>query len=389
MTSPDPDLQPAGHAGDDDSMDLFDVLLAFARRWRLLVIGPLAAGVVALGVSYLLPKTYTSKTVLLPPQQQQSAAAAALAQLGALSGVLGAATGINSPVDQYVALLQSTKIADRIVDAFDLMSVYEVQYRFQARRQLSANARIAAGRKDGLITIEVEDRDPKRAAAMANRYVTELYALTNELALTEAQQRRAFFEQQLRQTRENLVRAQQALEASGFSQGALRADAAAAAESYARLRAEATAAEVRLQTLRRQMADGSNEVQQAAATLSALRTQLARLEQSNSPNSDADYIGRYREFKYQETLFDLFARQFEVARIDESREGVLIQVVDEAKPAEWKTRPKRAQIAVTTTILTFIVLAAYALIRDRFARMEADPRSTTRLSTLRAALRRR
>jgi uncharacterized protein involved in exopolysaccharide biosynthesis len=382
MASPDPEFEPARTPSDEVSMDAFDLLLTLAKHWRLLAAGPLLAGVIGLGMSFLMIKTYVSRTVLLPPQQQQSAATAALSQLGALSGALGATTGLRSPADQYVALLQSTTIADRIVDAFELMRVYEVKFRFQARSELAANARISAGRKDGMITIEVEDTDAQRAADMANRFVDELRSLSNTLTLTEAQQRRAFFEQQLVSTRDRLASAQKALEASGFNQGALRADARAAAEGYARMRAETTAAEVRLQTLRRQLADNAPEVQAAAATLAALRAQLDKLTSpAAARDGSADYIGRYREFKYQETLFDLYARQFEIARLDESREGVLIQVVDPARPAEWKTRPKRANITVTTGLLSFMALAAYVLLRDRLSR------APSRLAAVRRALR--
>jgi uncharacterized protein involved in exopolysaccharide biosynthesis len=356
-------LSAAEFDRDDRSIRPLDVALVLARHWKLLLIGPLLAGLVALGATYLMKPIYTSRTVFLPPQQQQSAAAAAVAQFGALSGLAGAAAGIKSPADQYVTLLQSTTIADRLVDEFKLMHVYESKYRFEARKELANNSRISLGKKDGLITIEVEDTDPQRAAAIANRYVDELRRLTGQLSLTEAQQRRSFFEAQLVQTRDRLTKAQQALEASGFGQGALRADARAAAEGYARLRAEATAAEVRLQTLRRGLADSAPEVQQALSALGALRSQLAKLETSSDTSGGPDYVTKFREFKYEETLFDLFARQYELARVDESREGALVQVVDPATTPEYKSKPRRAFTAVATTMLSLLLLGVGVLVR--------------------------
>ena len=139
-----------------------------------------------------------------------------------------------------------------------------------------------------------------------------------------------------------MEKAQQALQASGFNVGALRAEPRAAAESYARLKAEITAAEVRTQVLRGSLADSAPEVQRQLAQLSALRAQLARLEQATDTNVGPDYLTKYREFKYRETLFELFARQYEIARVDESREGALIQIVDPAVPPEYKSKPKRA-----------------------------------------------
>jgi uncharacterized protein involved in exopolysaccharide biosynthesis len=287
---------------------------------------------------------------------------ATLASLGALGSLAAGGAGLRSPVDQYVALLQSHSVSFRIIERFDLRSVYDEELLVDTRDKLARNVRIAAGRKDGLITVEVEDRDPQRAASIANQYVDELRRVTGELALTEAQQRRAFFEAQLARTRDQLVRAQTALESSGIGQGAIKAEPRAAAERFARLQAEVTAAEVRIQTLRTSLVDSAPEMQQRLAQLAALREQLARAEQPAAQGS-ADYIGRFREFKYQETLFELFARQYEAARLDESREGALIQVVDVALPPERKSWPRRGLTAVLVTAGTLLSMIVWLVLR--------------------------
>jgi uncharacterized protein involved in exopolysaccharide biosynthesis len=343
---------------DEPGIDLGELISIVTAKWKLLVGGSLAAGVVALGISFLIPPTYTAKTMFLPPQQPQSAATTALASLGALSGLAGGLGGVKTAADQYVSLMQSVNVQDRLVDRFKLMAEYQSKYRFQARGTLSQNVRIMPGKKDGLITVEVDGSSPQLAADLANAHVEELRRLTGELALTEAQQRRAFFEAELKKTRERLAHAQQALQQSGFNPGALKTEPKAAAEAYARVKAEATAAEVKLQTLRRSMAESSAEVQQQQALLGALRTQLSKLESADRPDaSDVGYIGRYREYKYQESLFELFSRQFEAARLDESREGSLIQVVDPATPPEYKSKPKRAFIAAGVALITGLLLA--------------------------------
>lgn len=371
---------------DDEGIDLLDLALPLLQHWKPLLVAPLLVGLAALGASYLIAPTFTSRTVFLPPQQQQSAAASALASLGALSGLAGAAAGVKSPADQYVALLQSTTVTDRLIDEFKLMQVYDSKYRFEARKALADNTRVLIGKKDGLITVEVDDVVPQRAADIANRHVDELRRLSAGLALTEAQQRRTFFGDQLKKTRDELIVAQQALQASGFDAGALKAEPRAAAESYARLKAEATTAEVRLQTLRRSLADNATEVQQAQTLLGALRSQLSKAEASTNTPGSADYVSKYREFKYQETLFDLFSRQYEMARLDESREGALIQVVDVATPAEHKSKPKRAMIAIATTLLTLLALCVFVVMRHFWRQSAARPENAVKLAQLRAAL---
>lgn len=378
-----------GYAAGPSSLDL---LIALLQRWRLLVGGTITASLVALGVVFIIPPTFTAITTFLPPQQQQGIGSAALGQLGALVGLAGGAgAGLKTPADQYVALMQSVTVSDRLIDRFGLIDVYDVKYRYEARRELADNVRIIAGRKDGLIRVEVEDRDAKRATDIANQYVAELQLTTGQLALTEAQQRRVFFDDQLRATNKRLVSAQVALESSGFNPGALKTEPRAAVENYARLQAEATAAEVRLQTMRSRLADSAPEVVQQQSLLSALRSQLARTEASSQDRTGGpDYVGKYREFKYQEALFELYAKQFELARMDESREGALIQVVDVAQQPERRSSPRRGIIVLGVAAASFLLLALWvvigAVLRDRAA---VDPDLARRLDLLRNAWRSR
>lgn len=357
---------PVPMADEERSIELRELTAPLAGHLKLLIVGPLIAGLVAFAISYLIPPTFTATTTFMPPQQTQSSAAAALATLGTLGGLAASTSGLTNSGDRYVALMQSATVSDRLVDQFKLMDVYETKLRIDARKMLAENVRIALGKKDGLITVQVEDKSPERAADIANAFVVELRHITGTLAVTEAQQRRMFFERQLQESRDRLIRAQQTLESSGFNPGALKAEPRAAAEAYARLKAEATAAELRLALLRNSLADGAPEVRQQQIKVSVLREQLARSEQAAVASGDSDYIGRYREFKYEETLFELYARQFELARADESREGALIQVVDAATPPERKSKPKRAMVAVGTTLVTLLLLLSGLVLRARF-----------------------
>jgi len=387
MDKPADNLATTEFADEEDSVSLLELAVPLAERWKLLVIGPIAAGLVAFGITALIPATYTARTTFLPPQQQQSAASSLLSSLGSLAGLAGGAANLRTPADQYVALMQSATVSDRIVDQFKLMEVYDAKYRIDARKELASNVHVTVGKKDGLITVEVDDKSPQRAADMANRLVDELRRMTDTIAVSEAQQRRKFFELQLHQTKDKLVQAQQALQASGFTQGALKAEPRSAAEGYARLKAEVTAAEVRLQTLRGSLSDSASEVQQQQIALAALRTQLLRLERTADPQGGPDYVSKYREFKYQETLFDLFAKQYELARVDESREGALVQVVDTATSPEKKSKPKRAIVALVTALLAGVTLALFFLARHTWRRAATDPANAGDIERLRTAFR--
>jgi len=349
-----------------DLADLDDVVgeplvprfLALARHWPALAIALLAGGAVGYGFSYAFAPTFQSATLFIPPQQQQGSATTALASLGALSSLVGGA-GIKSSTDQYISMLQSVTVSDSVIKRFDLAKVYETEFKDETRKILAKRVQVLAGKKDGLIRVEVEDTDPKRAAAMANDYVDELRTMTSRLAVTEAQQRRMFFERLLNETKGKLVDAQVALEGSGFTAGALKAEPRSAAETYAKLRADLTAAQVKLQVARSSLADSAPEVVQQQSTVQALSQQIDRLEATQASDAGSpDYVGKYRDFKYQETLFDLYSKQYELARLDEAREGALIQVVDEAQPAERKHFPRRSLFAALGGLIACAALAA-------------------------------
>ena len=341
-------------------------LIALARRWRLLLWVPLATGLVTLAICFVIPPQFTGRTSFLPPQQQQNQTAlAANAALGALSNLLGSASGgSRTPIDQYVSLVKSTTVADKLIDKFDLRKVYDEELRVDARKILARRTDVVSGKKDGLIIVEVDDVDRERAAAMANQYVDELRTLTSRLALTEAQTRRAFFEALLERNKEQLIRAQLALQGSGFNLESLKAEPKATADTYAKLKAELTVAQARLQALRQNLTDNTPEVRQLQATIGVLSAQLSRVESANGEGSSPDYVGKYREFKYQEALFEQLARQFETARVDEAREGGLIQVVDVALPPEKKSFPLRALTSAAVWLATLLVVIALVVSTD-------------------------
>ena len=369
----------------DHEISLLDIALVLVENWKTLVVVPLAAGLIALGISFLLPPTYKAVTRILPPAQPQSTSAAVAAQLGPLAGLVGPTAGLKSPADQYVAFIKSRSVFDAVIDRFKLKELYNERYLDDARKALERRTNVTAGAKDGLILIEVEDHDPERAARMANAFVEELRKLSKTLAITEAGQRRLFFEEQLTHAKENLTKAQIALQAGGVSEAALRTLPQSTLESLARLKAQITAHEVKLASMRTFMTDSNPDFRIAVRELAALRDELAKAEQ-NSPiktvNNGAEYITRYRDFKYHETLFELMAKQYELARLDEAREGAVIQVVDAAKPPERKSRPAKALITVVITVAAFFLTLLAVFVRQALRNMASQPDSAEKLARL-------
>ena len=249
---------------EDDEINLLDLLQTIVDNLRLLVLGPLAVGVAALGISFAIKPTFTAEMSFLPPQQQQGMAASMLASLGALGGIAGAAAGLKNPADQYVAFLKSNSIENALIDRFKLLERYDQEFKQDARKTLESKVKISAG-KDGIIKVEVDDEDPQFAADLANAHVDELRKLMGRLAVTEAQQRRQFFEKQLEQTKNKLTQAELALRETGVNAAVLKANPASAVAAVAALQAQVTAQEVRVGAMRGYLAETAPEFKQALA----------------------------------------------------------------------------------------------------------------------------
>jgi uncharacterized protein involved in exopolysaccharide biosynthesis len=378
--------QAAQHLSDASEINLLDLIQVIADNIKLLTVGPLAVGTTALVVSFAIPPTYTATTNFLPPQQQQSLTAGMLSSLGALSGLAGAAAGIKNPADQYVAYLKSNSVQDALIERFKLQERYNEKFKVDTRQELSRNVRMNAG-KDGIITLEVDDREAAVSADLANAHVEELQRLLGRLAVTEAQQRRLFFEKQLKQSQNKLTQAEQALRSSGVNASALKSDPKAAVTAVAQIQAQVTAQEVKVASLRGYLAESAPDFKQAMTELGALRAQLSKLENASSKaGGDSDYVARYREFKYQETLFELFAKQYEMARAEEAREGAVIQVLDAAQTPEKKSKPKKSLIAAIATLGSGVLLLIYVFIRHGLRHASKSAKTAEQLASIKRSL---
>jgi uncharacterized protein involved in exopolysaccharide biosynthesis len=346
------------------------------RIWILKVTacGMLLATILVL----LLPKTYTGTAMILPPQQSQSLLLALLGQMSSVTG--NKELALKNPADVYVAMLRSRSVADALIARFNLLEAYRQKKNIDARKQLASRSEIAAT-KDGTITISVTDRDAKRSAALANGYVDELRNLTRRLALTEAAQRRVFFQQQLDDEKEVLSAAELALRATQERTGLIQPEVQGKAiiEAVAQTRAQIAMHEVSVRTMSSFSTDQNPELVREKERLAGLRAQLAKLERASRlgdgniqvptgkvPQAALEYWRASRDLKYHEGLFEFLSKQLEAARIDEAKNSVLVQVVDTAVEPERRSGPMRTIPVVLVTALTFLAASCWKVCEERF-----------------------
>jgi uncharacterized protein involved in exopolysaccharide biosynthesis len=382
-------------------VSLLDMLIVLAKRKRLIAGTTVAAALLALIVCFLIPDRYKATATLLPPQQQQSLASTMASQLSSGVAVIGALAGkdlggLKNPSDLYVGLLKSRSVADALVQRFALMDVYHRKQLSDARSRLEKATEIEAA-KNGFITVSVEDKDRKRAAAIANGYVEELRRLTSTIAVSEAGQRRLFFEQQLRKAKDDLADAEIAYKETEEKTGVIHMDTQARAtiSAVASMRAQIATTQVRLQAMRSFATSQNPDVILLEQELAGRRTQLAELEKRQNggpgnlqmsagviPEAGLQYIRRLRDLKYYEAIFELLARQFEAAKLDEAREGAVIQVVDQAVEPDKKSAPFRTLIVLAFAFAGFVISALWVFCAEALSAARQDPEQSEQISKL-------
>ena len=390
-----PSLRDNKVTGDEAEIGVIDLLIVLAKyKWLILGL-PILVAVIAAGITLLIPNSFTAVTKVLPPQQNQSAGAAILAQLGGgIAGLVGGATGLKSPNDIYIAMLKSRTVADNMVKHFGLMDLWEIDPRHpsDAYDRLARVTTITSS-KDGLIVVEVEDPDPKRAADIANGYVENLIKLTNVLAVTESSQRRLFFERQFAMARDNLSKAEAAAREALQTGGLVKVDdqGRAMVEVTARLRGQIAVKEVQIGAMRTFAADRNPDLQLAQQELASLKRELARTEGAGGNNAStkdpagqgSDSLRLLRDVKYNEVIFELLAKQYEVAKIEEAKDASTIQVLDKAVAPDRKSKPKRTQIVLLSALASAFILVIFAFAREAFSRTRENPGQSHRLNILR------
>jgi tyrosine-protein kinase Etk/Wzc len=386
-------------AGMSDA-SLLRSLVVMARHRRLILGGMLVTAVLTAIIVLVIPATYTASTVILTSQNQSGFASNLLGELGPMSALaaLGAGDSLfKSQADTFVGVLNSRTVADDLIQTFHLQSVYRKRTLVDTRKALARHTHVATT-KGSFIRISVDDHDVHRAAAMANAYVDELYRVNQHLALTSAAQKRLFLEQQVSTEREMLTRAEEAFrdiqQRTGVIQ--LAGQQEMTLRSIAQLRAEISAKSVQIEQLRTMATEQNGQLQQLESGMSALQEQLRKAEGDSAesggdyfvsagriPRAGLEYLRRLRDLRYHEALFEMLSKQYELARVEESKAPPIIQVLDKAIVLDKRSWPPRTLLVLLSLLTSGILLAGAVLLKDRWARAAVEPENAIHLNALR------
>ncbi len=361
---------------NDDEIDLIEVLLPLLKNINFIVRICIYAFIISVLISLILPKIYISQATILPPQTQSSISSQILSQLGGLAG------GISLPQakdtsELYKAFLQTNEVLDYVIEKNRLDEFYKEKDKESLRGILKNNLQVDIDRKSGLMKISYLSKNPEMAFNIVSSFIEGLKKLNNKLAVTEASQRRLFFEEQLEKAKENLIKAEEDLKKFQLKTGSIKIDdeAKAAIEEISMIRAQISAKEIQLKVMKNYLTPENPEYKALVDEIFALKEQLSRL-QSKIPDDDEsklstkkvsvygiEYIRKMREFKFSEAMYELMLKQYESAKIDESKDAAIIQIVEKPEIPQKKYKPKRRVVVLLLTLTAFFLAVIWVYLR--------------------------
>jgi tyrosine-protein kinase Etk/Wzc len=381
---------------EEAEINLLELLQVIARRKMVIVKLCTVAVVLSIGTSLMLKNIYTASAKILPPQKDSgSGLSALLGQAGGLAGLASGSMGLGSSTDLYIGILKSRSVADAVIRRLDLQKEFKAKSLDDARKRLEGSVKFKAG-KDGIISVDADDKDPRKAALLANTFVEELGRRSVQLNLSKAGSERMFLEKRLDVVKQDLRNAENDMKSFQEKHKIFKADsqATAAIEGIAQLKAQIITKEAQLASLRNSMTDESNDVKTVMAALGKLKSQLGGMTGSggmdvipsmgNVPSLGVEYTRKLRELKMQEALFEQLTKQYEVAKISEAKDSSTLQVLDEAVAPLKKSKPKRSLIVLLSLVTAFFASIFIIFIQEYFSKL--SPEDTEMVRSIKTSL---
>ncbi|MBI3990038.1 MAG: hypothetical protein HY347_10540 [candidate division NC10 bacterium] len=366
----------------EEEVNLLDYWRVIWKR-KTLIIGLCFTSVLAtLAFSLRSPKIYESTaTILVPKEGGGGGLFGALAASGLVQQLPGISIPSLTPTrDVFISILKSRTMAQDVMEQFNLKERYRAQYLSDAISRLQGATNVSVSR-EGVISVMVEDTDPKLAADIANFYVTDLDRLLARFGTSEASRQRAFIAEQLTRAERDLRHAEEAMKRFQQRHKAINLDAQMKGEigAIAELKGQIMASEVQLEVTRNFATETNPEVINLKKRIGEMKRQLAQMQYGkgwvlpsesknpgeprqeihlpvvNVPAVGMEFARLTRDQKVQETLYTLLAQQLEQAKIAEARDMPTAQVLDRAAPAERKSKPKiRQNMMIAGAVSLFI-----------------------------------
>ena len=358
-------------------------------QWRkFILLSGLASAVLLGAISFILPSWYKTNTIIFPPEQTSTMPYAALMQqLSApLLGTIAGSAGGVAPGTIYIEMMKSRTVCEQIIEEFGLMKRYNARNIEEAMDTLHSHLGFTL-QDNGLLFMTVEDRDPQRAADMANRMVALLDQTTRKLKETSAARTAEFVHRQLLEREVMLAQAEDSLKHFQQVHNTVNMEEQlkSAMDIVTTLSSRAIALETEMQIMTHYTSPNSEEYQRKQTEYNEVLVQLRKLKADTKGSNNHDtvrsfiptlqdvpeqalqYLRLRREVEIQNTVFTMLNSEYEKARIEEARDTPVVQVLDPAEKPNLRYRPQRKVFAIVGGLLGLGWSTVVALFRTAWS----------------------
>jgi uncharacterized protein involved in exopolysaccharide biosynthesis len=406
-------MAPAPEISERAYVEELEVNAAGARQAELLrvlwsqrrLLGRITAAglLIATMTAFLISNRYTSTARIMPPDDRTSSGLAAMAaalssNAGGMGVVADNVLGLKNSSDVFLGILQSRTTQDRIIEQFGLGKVYGDRRIEDTRADLTAHTDLSVDRKSLIITIAVTDKDPRRAAGMAQAYAESLDSLESQLSTSGARRERIFLEGRLQEVRQSLEAAEQQFSQFASKNAAIdiKEQGKAMVDSAAAIQGQLIATQAELEGLKQIYTDNNVRVRSLNARLGELKQQLGKIGGKNEsgatgtsddtlesiypsirrlPLLGVTYADLYRQTAIQEAVYETLTKEYELAKVQEAKEIPTVKILDPPNIPEEKSFPPRLLIVLLGTAMSFMIAAAWAFGKAQWeATKSSDPR---------------
>lgn len=398
-------------------VSLLDLLVILVRQRFFIIKFTAVFAVLAIIYSLLATPIYKSTLQIMPPGgDAKSGAVAMLAAsgLGELAGGIGASQG-----DTVVGITKSTVVLDRVIDKNELLTrksngfsligtvkglfsssdgEKKPQMRTRVRAALSEQIQSAADKKSSIISVTVSDTSPEMAVQLAQSVFDETLHVMQDVAVTPSAQQRLFIEEQLKENNKALIEAEKNL-TSFLKNTGMSSPSGTPSDigSLGALQARMVAKEIEIKAARRFATDANPQLKKLQAEYNAIKKQFEDnkgLTAAASPTGDVknitesslQYATLFREYKFRESLVTILLRQYETAKLRESQDPVVIQLLSPPTYPEIRSKPERRKIVVLATLLGGFLAVFAAFIRHFLSMSAKDPEVATKIEFVKKAI---
>lgn len=373
---------------EERKIEMLDILVVLVRKkFLLFFVAVLTAALGYLSVYYFIDEKFESTAVVVPYESGKSGGMSSLLKniSGLPVGGLSNLGGSSSNLDFYLTIVYSRSTLTEVIDKFDLRKEYNQKYFADVLKRAIEDISVI-NNDDLSVSVAVRNKDPKKAADIANYIVDILNKKVLEINTRKTKDNRIFLEKRYNEVVTDLRTAEDKLESYQKKNGVFEAEqqVKASVSAFADLEMELARKQVEYETAAKMLGENTPSVTNLKDALAALEKKVNDIKNGKNgksvlipmgslPSKAIEYFRLYRDVKINTEMLEFLLPVYEQAKFDEQKEIPVILSIDKAVPSDKKVYPPRMIYAIFISLFA-TGMVAFALVMKEVSGNVTDPK---------------